>query len=266
MQSELKPKTFSNNGRLWGTRARDWSEVQEGVVRPVYEAVFARVGLAAGGRYLDMGCGAGMALQLAADRGARVAGIDAAPELLAIARERVPHADVRVGDLEELPFDDSAYDLVTAFNSVQYAGNPSMALREASRVLAETGTLAVVVWGEPADMEAAAIVAALGQLMPPPPPGAPGPFALSSADALRGLATDAGLMPLDIFDVDSPWQYPDTDTALRGLNSSGVAVRAMESSSEAAVTEAHLRVIAPFERPDGSIRIGARFRCLLARP
>jgi SAM-dependent methyltransferase len=265
MQSELKPKTFSNNGRLWGTRARDWSEVQEGVVRPVYEAVFAQVGLAADGRYLDMGCGAGMALQLAADRGAQVAGIDAAPELLAIARERVPHADVRLGDLEELPFDDSAYDLVTAFNSVQYAGNPSMALREARRVLAETGTLAVVVWGEPAGMEAAAIVAALGQLMPPPPPGAAGPFALSSADALHGLATDAGLTPLDIFDVDSPWQYPDTDTALRGLNSSGVAVRAMESSSEAAVTEAHLKVIAPFTRPDGSIRIGARFRCLLAR-
>jgi hypothetical protein len=141
-----------------------------------------------------------------------------------------------------------------------------MALREASRVLAKSGTLAVVVWGEPAGMEAAAIVAALGQLMPPPPPGAPGPFALSSEEALRGLAVAAGLTPVDVFDVDSPWQYPDPDTALRGLNSSGVAVRAIENSGEAAVTEAHLRVIAPFARPDGSIRIGATFRCLLARP
>jgi SAM-dependent methyltransferase len=266
MQSELKPKTFSNNGRLWGTRARDWSEIQEGVVRPVYEAVFARVGLAAGARYLDMGCGAGMALQIAADRGAQVAGIDAAPELLTIARERVPNADLQHGDLEELPFDAEAFDLITAFNSVQYAGNPGMAVREARRLLAKTGTLAVVVWGEPAGMEAAAIVAALGQLMPPPPPGAPGPFALSSLEALRGLAQDAGLTPVDIFDVDSPWQYPDKDTALRGMNSSGVAVRAMENSSEAAVTDAHLKVIAPFVRADGSIRIGATFRCLLARP
>jgi SAM-dependent methyltransferase len=264
MQSELKPKTFSNNGRLWGTRARDWSEVQEGVVRPVYEAIFARVGLAAGVRYLDMGCGAGMALQIAADRGALVAGIDAAPELLAIARDRLPYADLHHGDLEELPFDDGTYDVVTAFNSVQYAGNPSMAVGEARRVLTASGTLAVVVWGEPDGMEAAAIVAALGRLMPPPPPGAAGPFALSSADALRGLAIAAGLTPLDIFDVESPWQYPDRDTALRGLNSSGVAVRAMENSSEAAVTDAHSRVIAAFERSDGSIRIGARFRCLLA--
>ena len=102
--------------------------------------------------------------------------------------------------------------------------------------------------------------------MPPPPPGAPGPFALSDEAALRKFAADAGLMPVEVFDVDSPFVYPDEATAIRGLNAAGVAARAMENSSEQAVTDAHAKAIAPFRQPDGSYRIKATFRCLLAQP
>jgi hypothetical protein len=55
-------------------------------------------------------------------------------------------------------------------------------------------------------------------------------------------------------------------TAVRGLNSSGVAARAMENSSEQAVTEAHTKPIQPFRQADGSYYIEAAFRCLLAHP
>ena len=81
-------------------------------------------------------------------------------------------------------------------------------------------------------MEAATLSAALRPLLPPPPPGAPGPFALSDEAALRVCASGAGLESLEVFDVDSPWQYSDLSTALRGLSSAGVAVRAIENSSE----------------------------------
>ena len=77
-----------------------------GHVRPVYEAVLERTRVTTGTRYLDVGCGAGMAAQIAAARGAQVSGIDAAEALLAIARRRTPTGDFRQGDLEELPFDD----------------------------------------------------------------------------------------------------------------------------------------------------------------
>ena len=128
------------------------------------------------------------------------------------------------------------------------------------------GVIVVMTWGVPEGMQAAALVAALRPLLPPPPPGAPGPFALSDEATLRAFAASAGLTPIEVFDVDSPWEYPDEITAVRGLNSSGVSTRAMENSSEAAVTEAHRQALAPFRLADDSYCIDASFRCLLARP
>jgi len=266
MVDDLKPRTSEINGRVWGARAQDWADLQEGTVRAVYEAVLERTRVESGTRYLDIGCGAGMAAQIAASRGAEVSGIDAADALLAIARSRVPEADFRQGDLEELPFADQWFDVVTGFNSFQYAGNPVVALNEARRVTKPDGSVIIMTWGDPEGMEAASLVAALRPLMPPPPPGAPGPFALSDEAALRHFAAGAGLDPVEVFDVDSPFMYADEAAALRGLNSSGVAARAMENTSEQAVTEAHAKAIAPFRQSDGSYRVAASFRCLLARP
>ena len=56
---------------------------------------------------LDCGCGAGRFVALATKRGAAVAGIDASGELAAIAAKRTPGADIRVGDVEALPWPDS---------------------------------------------------------------------------------------------------------------------------------------------------------------
>jgi SAM-dependent methyltransferase len=266
MPADLKPRTSEANARLWGARARDWADFQEVQVRRVYEAALDRARVGSGTRYLDIGCGAGLAAEIAASRGAAVSGIDAAAELLAIARSRVPLGEFRQGDLEALPFGDQAFDVVTGFNSFQFAGNPAVALGEARRVTKPGGSVGIVTWGKPEGMEAAAAVGALRPLMPPPPPGAPGPFALSEESALRKFASDAGLHPVEVLDVECPFVYPDQPTALRALNSSGVAARAIENSSEQAVTEAHAKAIAPYRQPDGSYRIRAAFRCLLAKP
>jgi len=263
---ELKPRSSPVNARLWGARARDWADIQEGTVSSVYQAVLERTGVGPGTRYLDAGCGAGGAAQLAAARGAKVSGNDAADALIAIARERTPNGDFHVGDLEALPFANETFDVVTGFNSFQYAANPAVALGEARRVTKAEGVIVVMTWGVPEGMQAAALVGALRPLLPAPPPGAPGPFALSDEATLRAFAAAAGLTPVEVFDVDSPWVYRDETTAVRGLNSSGVSTRAMENSSEAAVSEAHRQALAPFRLADGGFRIGASYRCLLARP
>lgn len=96
-----------------------------------------------------------------------------------------------LGDLEELPFSDAEFDLVTGFNSFQFAANPVVALQEARRVAKPTGRVVIMTWGVPEGMEAASLVAALKPLLPPPPPGAPGRFALSDANTLRALAESA---------------------------------------------------------------------------
>jgi len=260
-----KPHTSSTNGRLWGERAADWSTIQESQCRPVYEAILARTLTTLGIPYLDAGCGSGMAAQIAASLGAHISGLDASQPLLDIAKTRVPAGDFHRGELEDLPFPSATFDLITGFNAFQYAANPARALGEARRVARPGATIVIMTWGEPAGMPAAQLVAALKPLLPTPPPGAPGPFALSDRDALTAFATGAGIKPFEIIDIDCPWVYTDLATALRGLGSSGVAARARENSSSEAVDQAHATALAPFKQQDGSYTIAATFRCLFAR-
>ena len=107
MPTEENARTAETNGRVWGARAHDWANIQEGTCRPVYLAVFDRIGLRSDTSYLDAGCGAGMAAQVASERGARVSGLDAAEDLLTIARTRVPGGEFHSGELESLPFQDA---------------------------------------------------------------------------------------------------------------------------------------------------------------
>jgi SAM-dependent methyltransferase len=251
-------------GPLWGSRVRDWAEIQEGNLQPAYLAVFDALGVGAGTRLLDVGCGAGMAAQLAAARGAQVSGLDAASASIEIARERTPAGDFRVGEMEELPFADQAFDAVTSFNAFQYAADPVSALRQAVRVSASGGHVAMVVWGEPQDCEHAATLAALGPLMPPPPPGAGGPFALSAPGKVEALMEQAGLVPTASGYVECPFDYPDAETAWRGISSAGPYVVAMRHSGDEAVKSATLASLAPFATSSGGYRQQNKFRYVVA--
>lgn len=264
--TDSKPRPAAANGKFWGMQARDWADIQEQQFAAGYRDVLTRTGVGAGARLLDAGCGSGLAASIAAGLGASISGIDAAEVLLAIARERVPAGDFRHGDLEELPFADDTFDVVTGFNSFQFAGNPQVALAETARVAKPGGVIAIMTWGRPEGMEAAQVISAIKPLMPLPPPGAASPFALSDEATLRDFAAKAGLTPLEIIDGASPWHYPDEETALRGLGSTGVAAVAAARTGATAVDAVHAAAIAPFRQQDGSYRIGAAYRCLLAKP
>lgn len=245
MNPSTEPRTSAANGRLWGARARDWADVQEGQCSAAYQTVFDSLSLHPGTKYCDAGCGSGMAALMASHRGAAVSGIDASASLLGIARERVAAGDFHLGDLEDLPFPDDSFDLVTGFNSFQFAAKPVAALIEARRVVKPTGRIVVLTWGNPQGMEAAAIVMALKPLLPPPPPGSPGPFALSDEAALKTFAEAAGLTALKVSELACEWYYDNLHTALRGLGSSGVAAKAAEHTSVEAVNQAHEATLAP---------------------
>ncbi|MEU6939975.1 methyltransferase domain-containing protein, partial [Streptomyces rubiginosohelvolus] len=72
-----------------GTRARDWAEIQERMLAPLYEAVYDRMEVGAATRMLSLGCGSGLAMLVAAARGAHVTGVDSDRERLALARARL---------------------------------------------------------------------------------------------------------------------------------------------------------------------------------
>ncbi|NUP37619.1 MAG: SAM-dependent methyltransferase, partial [Streptomyces sp.] len=70
-------------------RARDWAEIQERMMVPLYEAVYERLEVGAGTRLLGLGCGSGLALLMAVARGATVCGVDPDEERLGLAGERL---------------------------------------------------------------------------------------------------------------------------------------------------------------------------------
>lgn len=239
--------TAKIQGDLWGQHAADWAELMEPFFTPAYEAVLMEAQVGPGKRVLDAGCGCGLFGALALQRQSHVSGVDATMPMLAIAEARAPTGDWRWGDLEELPFDDASFDVVTGFNSFQYAQDPAAALREARRVLKPGGLLVAMVWGKEQDCEAASHLRAIGGLLPPPPGGAPGgPFALSADGALARLVEGAGLVTRCVRDVNTPWQFPDLRTALRGMLSAGPAVKASRLAGESAVAEAVGQAIAPY--------------------
>src|SRR5689334_23176055 len=109
-------------GPLWGARPADWALSEDQQV-PTYEDALGRVGLEPGQLVLDIGCGVGAFLRLVVARGGRAFGLDASPALVDVARRRVPDADLRVGDMEALPYDDDTFDLVCGFNSFFFAND-----------------------------------------------------------------------------------------------------------------------------------------------
>ncbi len=251
-------------GSLWGARARDYAEIIEPFCRPLYEAVFDAAGVKAGTRLLDVGCGPGLAAQLAAKRGAHVAGLDAAEASLEIARERTPEGDFRAGEMENLPWPDNTFDAVTGFNAFQYAANVVNALREARRVARPGGRVMMAVWGRAEDCELVALVAALGKLLPPPPPGAPGPFALSEPGRVEALLEQANLSPQEDGEVDCLFEFPDLETAVRGNLSTGPAAAAIRQAGADEVGQAIAEALAPFRTSAGGYCLRNRFRYVIA--
>ena len=117
----------------WGRRAADFATITEPGNCREYVSVHNRLGFGGGDRVLDVACGSGLAMELARARGASCAGIDASARLVAVARDRNPDADIVIGDMGSLPWEDESFDIVTSFRGI-WATTPD-ALSEARHEL-----------------------------------------------------------------------------------------------------------------------------------
>jgi len=251
-------------GPLWGARPADWA-LTEDMQRPTYEAALQRTGLEPGWRVLDIGCGAGAFLCLVAAGSAEPHGIDASDALIAFARERLPEADLRVGEMEELPWADDSFDLVTGFNSFFFANDMVAALGEARRVGKPGAQVVIQVWGAHERCDLEAMKQAARPFLPPRPPDAPPDPDLSEPGLLRRLATDAGLTTGEEFDVTWSFEYPDAETLGRALIAvAGLAViagRERRDELKAAIVDG----LSSYRRPSGSYRLSNEYHFLIAR-
>jgi SAM-dependent methyltransferase len=252
-------------GHLWGQNPKDWATIQEPTGNVGYTYVLNYLKPKSGNLLLDVGCGSGIFSNLAAAKGATVTGIDASEPLLAEAIARNASIKFLAGEMEELPFTGSGFNIVCGFNSFQYAASTKNALTEARRVLKDEGKLAVMIWGNKEDCEAAAYLKAIGSLLPPPPPGAPGPFALSENQLLENTLQEVGFTIIDNNDLDSIWDYPDLEIALRGLLSVGPAAKAIEINGIEKVRNTVVKAIEPYVKDNGHIVFKNKFRVVIAK-
>jgi SAM-dependent methyltransferase len=139
---------------------------------PAAVAVVEQAAPARGEYVVDVGCGSGNAALLAAERGARVTGVDPAERLVEVASaqaaERGLEAEFVTGEAAALPIEDGAADAVLSVFGVIFAADARAAAAEMARVTAPTGRIVLSAWipggalGETARVGREAVAAAVG--------------------------------------------------------------------------------------------------------
>jgi SAM-dependent methyltransferase len=248
---------------VWGAKAADWAEFQEPTWRPAYAAVMARADVSVGKKLLDVGCGAGAALTVARELGAEIYGLDASRGLVTVARTRLPGARIEVGNMMDLPFEDETFEVVTGFNSFQFADDVVAALREARRVCKKRGLVAMLVWGPRQDCDLLnTILPAIFALLPPT--GSDDGPEFSEPGVMEDTMRGAGLSPTVSGDFDCEFTYRDSQSAWRAISSAPPFRRASEAVGEEAVKKTLSAALAPFMRADGAVTHKNRLRWVLA--
>jgi len=131
-----------------------------------------------GEKVLDVGCGTGVIALTAAQRGAKVRGIDLTPALLERAKANAALAEVEIefreGDVEALPYKDGEFDVVLSQFGHMFAPRPEVAISEMLRVLRPGGRIAFSTW--PPELFTGRMFALTGKYLPPPEGVAPPPL------------------------------------------------------------------------------------------
>ncbi|MFC7880365.1 SAM-dependent methyltransferase [Streptomyces sp. NPDC057376] len=277
-------------------RARDWSEIQERMLVPLYEAVYERLDVGGGTRVLGLGCGSGLALLMAASRGAAVTGVDSRfPERLDLARRRLlPEApdapgarDVRarthsvradeVGTdtvrlVEGTPRDAAdpsqpAFDLVTAFEPIGCLAGDSDGLAgllaRATPLAARGAAVVLAGWGPPERCATTSVLRVATKLADPL--RSAGSWRPALRDDLEEVAQRAGLRPDGSGRVACPFGYAGTGSAVRGLLSTGLFDAAIAATDQEQVDKELTEALHPHQRPDGTVWMPNVFRYLIAR-
>jgi SAM-dependent methyltransferase len=240
----------------WSAVAAEWAALWGDFAVPAHRILIAEARIGAGTRVLDVGCGSGEFLQTLAEAGAVAAGIDPARGMVDEARRRAPNAEVRLGGVDDLPWADVSFDVVTAVNALQFADDTMEALGEMIRVAGPGGRIAVANWADRAhnDIDTVEIAVAAADGEEAQPDGE-----LRVAGGLESLFRDAGLEVLAAGLVEVPWEATDDNALVRGV------LLGAPPEEQRALAPVVLEAARPFRREGGDYRLLNAFRYAVGR-
>jgi SAM-dependent methyltransferase len=192
--------------------AGDYPAVAEHIDAVPPRDLLNRVAIAPGEDVLDVATGTGNVALRAAAAGARVVGLDLAPELFLAARRREAEYRVSVewieGDAEELPFVDALFDHVLSVFGVQFAPRHDVVAAELARVCRPGGHVGLVNW-TPTGL-IGELFSIMSGYLPAPPAYASAPPLWGSETHVRGLFAGTGV-ELTFARGHNPWRFASAE-------------------------------------------------------
>jgi SAM-dependent methyltransferase len=149
----MSAQIIETDGRKTGGRAV-WTAGDFGQIarytEPEAKRFILRLKVPRAARVLDVACGTGNLAIAAAREGARVFGLDIAPNLLKQARRRARAEGLKIqfdeGDAEALPYADASFDFVVSIYGAMFAPRPLKVAAELTRVCRPSGVIAMANW------------------------------------------------------------------------------------------------------------------------
>ncbi len=246
-------------GRHWTHR----QELQDVVLAPVSEVLFARAEVAAGERALDIGCGCGATTVEIVRRvgpAGHALGLDLSEPMLARARERMPPgapAAFAAADATVYPFEPGGADLLFSRFGVLFFAEPARSFANMRKGLRRGGRVAFACWRQPRENPWLMVpLHAAYQYAPRLPelgPEDPGPFSFASEERVRRVLSEAGFAGIELQPRDLLLDVAvglGLDAAVEGALAIGPASRALLEQPPDIVTAATGAIraaLAPFE-------------------
>ena len=191
---------------MWGNGP--YQRVTE-TLEDIHERVIDTLAPSPGDRWLDLACGTGAIAERAASAGADVTGLDLSPALIETAKERAAEQgldiEYRVGDAENLPFEDGSFGKVSSTFGIMFAPDHEAVARELGRVTATGGRLALANWTPQGGL--GKMFKVMAPYQPAPPPSSP--FDWGDEPRVRELLGDA--FDLEIEEHVSPLRMPSAE-------------------------------------------------------
>lgn len=274
VNTEMQAAWDGDEGQDW---ARDWQHYDR-AARGYHLRLLEAVGVSAGDRVLDIGCGNGEVTRDAARAatGGSALGVDLSSQMIAKAEELakaegLTNAAFERADAQVHPFAPDAHDVVVSRFGAMFFADPVAAFTNLARTTRPGGRLVLVSWQELAEnawLQAIRGALAMGRELPAPPTGAPGPFGLADPSAVQAVLESAGFDDISCEAVREPlWAGADAEDAFGFLSRTGVAkglLGGLGPADQERALDALRTTLAAHEGPDG-VQLGSAAWLFVAR-